>query len=426
MKKAESIEEIYQVFAPEKYLQKGDEEFYVNLYNKDLQRFVNELIKNPIPSKSFFIAGQSGNGKSTILSLLDTEHPTIKTKYELRYLSGKELFKYNDINIIDLLLMIGANLIQESEVLQEKYFESLNKLQASHDGLLQIESTNTNNKTKEGKASASLGLNINFLNIFKTETTLETSYNENNALRETARKIFKTKESDLIRLINEIILDYKVAEGDSKDILLVIDDLEKKENIDALFLKELQHLDSINITKIITMPIHLRRSETFQSKDVREFALKLNNFDDDPNNEDRELLKEVVNSRIANPELIDNNAIDTAIKYSGGNLRQLIRLVQLSANEADTFGAIKIEDKEISFAIEFLQRGLSSPTMMMQTFLNEILKYKVLTSDTPESLQSLGKAIKMGLVFAYFNGKIWYEINPIIKEIIKDYEQSSN
>jgi len=424
MKKAETIVEIYQAFAPEKYLTIEDKDFYVDLYSDDLRRFSHELINNSIPGKSFFVAGQSGNGKSTVLNFLNTKYPALKDKYEFRYLAGREVFSHPDINIIDLLLMIGANLIHDDQELQKTYFEELNKLQESHDGLLQIEALDSTTHTTEGKASASLGMSINFLSIFKSKGSLEASYKENDAFRETAKRIFKTKESDLIRLINEIILAYKSTQGNDKEILIIIDDLEKRENIEPLFLRELHHLDSINMVKIITMPIHLRRTETFNAKDVREFALKLHSFDNTSNDSDKDLLKEVIENRIADKSLIDSNTIDKIIEHSGGNLRQLIRLVQLSANEADTFAAATIEDKELDYAVEFMQRGLSSPVMMMQTFLTEILEHKTLKNDTPEGLDQLGKAIKMGLVFAYFNGKIWYEINPLIKKILEDYIKS--
>jgi len=370
MEKAGTIKEIYKAFASEKFLHKEDEAFYVDLYKRDLRRFVNELEENDIPTKSFFIAGQSGNGKSTLLNFLDIQYPSLNEKYELRYLSGKVIFQYADINIIDLFLMIGSHLIEENETLQKKYLKELNILQESHDGLLQIETVNAN--TKEAKAS------------------------------------------ELIKIINEIILDYKLEHNNGKEILLIIDDLEKKENIDNLYLKELQHLNSINMVKIITMPIHLRRTQTFNSKDVREFALKLNE-------DDKKLLRKVIEQRIENLDLISSETIDKAIKYSGGNLRQLIRLIQLSANEADTFGATKIENKEINYAIEFLQRGLSSPTMLMQNFLKEILESKMLKTNTEENLQKLDKAIDMGLIFAYSNAKTWYEINPLIKDILKEY-----
>ncbi|MDQ7086099.1 MAG: hypothetical protein Q9M36_14825 [Sulfurovum sp.] len=137
--------------------------------------------------------------------------------------------------------------------------------------------------------------------------------------------------------------------------------MEEKENIDSFYLKELKHLDSLNMVKIITMPIHLRRTQTFNSKDVREFALKLNDFGGNANQNDISLLREVIEKRITNLKLITSDTIDKAIQYSGGNLRQLLRLIQLSANEEDTFEGIKIETQEIDYAIEFLQQETSYP-----------------------------------------------------------------
>ena len=92
MKKATTIDEIYSVFAPEKFLKPEDEEFYVDLYSKDLKRFIQALLINELPTKSFFIAGQSGNGKTTILNLLSTKYPKRDNKYEIIYMAGKEVF----------------------------------------------------------------------------------------------------------------------------------------------------------------------------------------------------------------------------------------------------------------------------------------------------------------------------------------------
>ena len=154
---------------------------------------------------------------------------------------------------------------------------------------------------------------------------------------------------------------------------------------------------------------------------MKEFALKLNSFDDKPNDSDKELLKEVILKRIANLDLISNEVIDLAIEKSGGNLRQLIKLIHFAAEEASSFEEDTIGQNEIDYSIESLQRSLSSTVMMMKTFLKEILEDKMPKEDTQESLENLGKSIKMGLVFAYFNGKIWYEINPLIKDILISY-----
>jgi energy-coupling factor transporter ATP-binding protein EcfA2 len=424
MEKANNIDEVYDNFLPEIYLSPEDKEFYVPLYKKDLIRFKTDLIKEQTHKKSFFIAGQSGNGKSTILKMLDTNFVELQEKYEFRYLGGKDIFSYNDVSIIDLLLMIGSNLIQNNKKLQEKYFSSLDKIQDISNGTLNIEVVKQNTKDASASIGSSLNMSLNFLNIFKSKSSLEAQYKLNDTIREVSRRVFKTKENELIELINEIILDYKTSINTHKDLLIIIDDLEKKEDIDKLFLNELHHLDNINMVKIITMPIHLRRTQTFNndSKDVREFALKLNDFKGDENQNDKNLLEQVILKRINNKhKLIDENTIKEAIKFSGGNLRQLIQLIKRGANEALSFDSTIIEKKELDYAIESMQRGLSSVTMAHQTLLKEILDNKILKDDSLEKLESLGKVTKMGLVFAYFNGKIWYEINPLIKNILKEY-----
>lgn len=424
MKKANNIDEVYDNFLPEIYLTPQNKEFYVPLYEDYLKRFKTDLIKEKTNKKTFFIAGQSGNGKSTVLKMLGSEFIELQEKYEFRYLSGKEIFAYSDVSIIDLLLMIGGNLIQNNKDLQEKYFKELDDIQNKSNGTLQVEVIKENKKDASGRIGTSLNMSLNFLNIFKSKSTIEAQYKQNDTIREVSRRVFKTKESELIELINDIILDYKKDKNSSKDLLLIIDDLEKKENIDKLFLNELHHLDSINMVKIITMPIHLRRTQTFNNdaKDIREFALKINDYDGKKNQKDKDLLKEIILKRINNKNnLIDEKTILKAVEYSGGNLRQLIRLIKIGANEALTFDSNIIEDKEIDYAIESLQRGLSSVVMSHQSILKEILDNKILIDDSEENLINLGKITKMGLVFAFFNGKIWYEINPIIVTVLKAY-----
>ncbi|MEA3352761.1 MAG: hypothetical protein U9Q33_02950 [Campylobacterota bacterium] len=421
MKKATTIDEIYSVFAPEKFLKHGDEEFYVPLYEDDLKRFVNALMKNEVPTKSFFIAGQSGNGKSTILNLLTTKYTKLESKYDFLYISGKEIFDYENIDIIDILLMIGNRLVLGDKDLEENYIEKLKKLEDVKNGSLEVVESTSSSADEQIQASAFLKAKARFFSMLSVGAEFTSSYRLNDTMREDARKIFKIKKRELIKLLNELITDYKVTKNLSQDILIVIDDLEKKENTDKLFLEDLRSLDEINLTKIITMPIHLRRTQTFNDKDIREFALKLNDFQGNENSNDKDLLSDVVERRIANKELIEDDVIKEAIEYSGGNLRQLIKLIHFAAEEASTFEEKKISMKELDYSIEHLQRNLSSAIMMMKNFLKEILDNKMPKDDTKESLENLGKAIKMGLVFAYFNGKIWYEVNPLVVKVLKSY-----
>ena len=293
MKKATTIKEIYSVFAHEKFLKADDKDFYVDLYETDFKRFVVALKNNEIPSKAFFIAGQSGNGKSTVLNLLTTNYPELEDNFEFNYIAGRTIFLYEDIDIVDILIMIGNTLTKNNPTLQGKFFEKLQKLEDVKDGLLEESSTNSDKSEENLGIKAKIGVGAKFLSILKASVDLESSYKINEEIRNDARRFFKIKRKELIDLINDIILDYKVLKNDGKSLVIVIDDLEKKDNIDNLFLKDISLLNELNLIKIVTMPIHIHRNETFPASDVREFGLKLKTYDDNPT-KDIELLRIII------------------------------------------------------------------------------------------------------------------------------------
>lgn len=143
------------------------------------------------------------------------------------------------------------------------------------------------------------------------------------------------------------------------------------------------------------MPIHIHRNETFPASDVREFGLKLKTYDDNPT-KDIELLRKVILKRLDNKDLITNEAINLAIEYSGANLRQLIKIIHIAAEEALTFDSETITDKEVQEAINRLQRDYSSKAMNMKTFLNEILKDKFY-EDNSTNLTNIARQLKWNL-----------------------------
>jgi hypothetical protein len=417
--KAQSVEDIYNIFIHEQYLKKDDKDYYVPLYGKQLQKFVTALTKNQIPSKTFFIAGQSGNGKSSVLNLLTTNYPQIDEKYDFFYIAGRSVFLYDDIDIIDILLMIANKIIEKDPNLKKEYFEKLQKLEDVKNGTL-LESETTTDESKLGTSTnAKISIGSKFFSILKLSGDFEASYKINEDIRKDARKLFKIQKKELIDLVNTLISDYK-SSSNRAELLIVIDDLEKKNDIDNLFLKDMQLLNQLNIVKIITMPIHLQRNNTFADKDIREFGLKLRTFDGGEFTQDIELLKEIIDIRLEDKTIISDEAVNLAVEYSGGNLRQLIKLIHFAAEEALTFEEIMIGKKEMEASIEELERELSSKVMGMTSFLNQIKTEKT-AEDSEDTMNLLAKATKMELVFAYFNGTIWYGVNPAIEKSLALY-----
>ena len=423
--KASSIKDIYNVFIHEEYLQEKNEDFYVPLYQRQLKKFITALMQNMIPSKSFFIAGQSGNGKSSVLNLLTRNYPQLDEKYEFHYIAGRKVFLYDDIDIIDILLMISSKLLENSSSLKNQYFAKLKTFEDIKDGTLQQSELKSDISKDNLMAKAKLSIGAKFFSILNSSADFEASYKINEEIRKDARKLFSIKKKELIDFVNDLILDYKTEKNLSKDLIIIIDDLEKKDNIDKLFLKDIQLLNQVNILKVITMPIHLQRNNTFADKDIREFGLKLTTFDGVSFEQDKELLKNIIKARIEKEELITDEAISLAVEFSGGNLRQLIKLVHFAAEEALTFDSSSITKKEMLASIEELERELSSKVMGMRSFLN-IIKDTKIANDKEETLISLAKASRMELIFAYFNGTIWYGLNPAIEKTLSLYNNIHN
>ena len=177
------------------------------------------------------------------------------------------------------------------------------------------------------------------------------------------------------------------------------------------------------------MPIHLKRNNHFGTAIVREFGLKLFDFKGRKQKKDNEVLKEIILKRLdTSKNLIESSVIDKAIEYSGGNIRQLIKLIHLSALRALSFDddiVKQIGDDEIDHAIIRLQRDISSMVMNKITFLNKIKTKKNYKDDSEENLKNIAYCSKNELVFAYFNGVVWYGINPLAKEPLRIYSQNN-
>ncbi len=120
MKKAETLEELYNAFLPEYFLTEKDEEFYVELYEDDIKLFAMALQTNRLPNKMFFIAGQIGNGKTTFLNMLGKKYQKVANKYEFFHIYGRETFLHSDVDIIDILLIIGSKIASANETTKKE------------------------------------------------------------------------------------------------------------------------------------------------------------------------------------------------------------------------------------------------------------------------------------------------------------------
>ncbi|NEO28430.1 MAG: hypothetical protein F6K03_16500 [Kamptonema sp. SIO4C4] len=142
-----------------------------------------------------------------------------------------------------------------------------------------------------------------------------------------------------------------------------------------------------------------------------------------PNPEAKATLAEVINKRIS-AELIDPEAIDRLIIYSGGILRELIRLSNECCRICLRLIRRNPDDESIKINAEILEQAITKLSLDFDTRIGtadyEILAktYHNFRPDDPKEQRFLD--LLHGLyVLEYRNGQLWYDVHPIVLGLLK-------
>ncbi|MBI4646481.1 MAG: hypothetical protein HY738_07775 [Bacteroidia bacterium] len=434
MRPAKNIIELVNVLDPAIPVCKENKEFYVPVFDDEIKRLRDDLLYSDRENITYYIAGQTGTGKTSALNFLPDKE--IEKKYTVIYIKGRDVFDPNDVDIIDVFLMFCHELIKSEKRLEDKFLKKLVEIQKQFSG--EIEKIKEKEKTTEISAelNAKAALGFNFWRIIETGLEFLASYKRNSTNREIVREFFKVKQEDLLKLTNDIIEEYYSIFGTAKKLLAVIDDLEKMkeiEQIKAIFVHNKYYLESINCRKVIPVPVHLTlQPEYGAGSDTRTTILDvkitanpnatpISDEDKSDMEKKKQLLSEIICKRIENGcNLIDTNAIELAIKMSGGLVRQFITILYLAAKNARYLKGKKVTINDVNKAVgdesSFMSRKIIGKEII--DLLNEIdRKHYPYTSQT----DLLTESLLCNNIIVHANGNAWYEVNPLIKETIKVY-----
>ncbi len=413
MKKAETLKDVFNIFNPQKYLQQDTKEFYVDVY-KDFTDDLSIRLELSEGEETIFVAGQSGNGKSSALQLFSTNYPKLSDYYDIKVLNARDIFDTNNIDVADILLMMGYIIVENNENLKQDFFDILETMRKLK--LEELEYTkqksNTEDKIEEGNLKSKFNINLGFLSA---GMNFKDTFKMDNQHKKIIRELVKVKKKDFIDKINEIILRYKRdILKEKKRLLLIIDDIEKIKDSDNIFTEEINTLLQIKCSKIITMPIHLKRMSTFAGYDAKEISFKLKTKNNEEIEENINKLENIINIRLENQDLIDAEAKKLITRKSGGNLRQLVKIVKESAVKAIMNKSQSISLYDVESAILSIKRDYSAASIEIKEFLEYIKEYKNPKDFSDDSMKKLKIATKESLIFAYYNGELWFDLNPII------------
>ena len=237
--------------------------FHVERKGKPLNRLKRALLRQHRRSPKYFFSGHRGCGKSTELNRLAADGEMNEKFFIVKY-SVKEVCDVNNLNYVDVLFSIGAQLyiqyIDSGKELKPELIEQLEGWKHSIEKISEEETSIA--ATIEG------GLKTFFLSVLARIRSEDTT-------RNTIREIIEPRLSDLIDKINLIIAN--IESNEKKKVLVLIDDLDKPRLEQA---KEIFYNSQTAITQpichiVYTVPISIFFTKEFTA--IRESRFFLPN-----------------------------------------------------------------------------------------------------------------------------------------------------
>lgn len=266
--------------------------------------------------------------------------------------------------------------------------------------------------------SADVTLQLNFL-----AGQLETKFGTQAYTQRQVNEKFKDRGQELIAQITEMSILIESAVG--KRLLLIIEDLDKYdlETTRELFFHHSHTLTALYPNVIYSFPIYLRYANEYYAIErnfdemflLPNFHIRERDGTDDQIGIDA--MRQVLHKRV-NPALYEIDVLQNAIKLSGGNVNNLIRLCQRATLEAivSKRGQVSLEHLELA-----RKRFRDDYVVMLRRKQIDMLREidqghnKDLTDLTDEMQQLLAN----GSLLEYKNTiGPWAGVNPIITELL--------
>jgi len=380
----------------------------------------------------FLFTGHIGSGKSSELIHL-TNTLEEETNFFPIYADIKDYVNFENVDFDEILLAIAVEIADKFQTvlkinLKNNYFEQ--KFSGIKDAFL--------SKRKVTK------MQISLFGLAKGEIQ-EIRQND-----EAKRKLFEAISEDRRSLLDELNLyiaeaNLQLAKSDSKytKIVIIVDSLEKIQKFEdsdkglasqkELFIEHYDKLTGIDTHTIYTVPLALYRSDASPKLlhyygDVLPLPMvkifHRGNFDSEYK-EGCEAFKEILSKRFGEISLFDvfdKDALDFLVKYSGGNLRNMMIFIQESIISADELPiSFKIARKSIQPTVRAYAASIKESYYPKLVALDADPHQQIDTED-PDFWTMLENLT----VMEYSNGDetdrlddSWYAVNPIVYEVGK-------
>ncbi len=383
-----------------------------------LKREVEASAKN---GKLVF-TGHRGCGKSTLLKRFEVE---MQAKHFVVRFSIADMIEMSGVTHINILYAIALMLLSQATKQQvpvsEDIWETL------------LGWTNTIHKKKSEqtlKSELALGMD-KILNLVTAKLQQEKTF------RNEVETVFEKKVTELVLKVDRLAA--AILTTTKKPVLVVIDDLDKLDLdlVEKIFRNNIRSLFSPQFRIVFTIPIAAVREPhimgALNSEDiVRPRLLPVGKFfpKEECHNPQAEPIAKVLNTflellgRRIPAELIAPETARKLVLLSGGVLRELVRLARECCNECmaqieiePDLRNIKIDDEILAMAVRNLRNDF---TRQLGTNLYAVL-VQVYGALQPADARSddFVKLLHGLMVLEYENDALWYDVHPIVVDLLR-------
>ena len=393
-------------------------EFYIEREDSPLAELKVHLLQSR-GNEKILLTGHMGSGKSTELNRLAAD-PDIEQHFFVVKYGVRDVLNLIDIDYLDFLLSFGAVLftqaIEGDIEFQPGTLDRISKWITFAKGEERALETLDAGRGKRQKA-------YNFFKQVLTILVREIS------LRQTVRNSIQRNLSELVEVINLTIDQIRASLPGGKELLVIIDDLEKipdVERADRLFNQAGGYMVTPRCKIIYTLPIALYYSLTFQqiaNTFSKAYFLRNINLSNEKGEEIPDgftLLQTFLGKRL-DPALMDTDAQRAAIQASGGVVRELVRITKDGIIKALARDRSGISQDLVNAAIIELRNEYSRGLL---THHFEVLHAAVNEQPVREKriLMELYHA-RVLLEYETSAGERWNAVNPMVQPLLDRYQR---
>jgi hypothetical protein len=383
--------------------------FYVNRPGNPISDLTDALMAPFHRPPKFYFSGHRGCGKSTeLLHIMASSQ--IREKYWPINFSIREEADIIDLDFLDILLAIGGRMYRvyrrRGGDLPEKLLEELNGWKGKVEKEIRTVLTGKVNGYEVGASIDAFFLNAGMKMRLEPATRIE------------LRQVIEKDITGLISVINSI--SSAIITREKRIPLILIDDLDKPglETARSIFHNRREIMMQPNCAIVYTVSSALFYSKEFDA--IRDQAIFLPNInlhpplDPDGHDEDGYFtMRNFVKSRMS-LDLIEAQALELAISYSGGVFREMARIMRAALGRARRRDSAQIEYVDVdSAATEIRNEYRRILDKNDLAFLRKVHEHNRL-----EYNDRLRPLMQLLAVLEYRNGENWCDIHPVLRRLI--------